>query len=186
MDDERIVALFWARDERAIAAAADAYGGYCHALARNILGSEEDAQECVNDTLLRAWNAIPPERPERMGAYLAVITRNAAFRRWREQRADKRGGGVFEAVLDELEGVASGAETVEQAVDAQELTRAIEAFLRTQPRETRQMFLCRYFYADGVGEIAKRLGRSEGSVSVTLYRTREKLRSYLKKEGFSV
>ena len=186
MEDEAIVALFWQRDERAVAAAADKYGAYCSAIARNILGSPEEAEECVNDTYLSAWNAMPPHRPARLATFLGKLTRNLAINRYKHLRADRRGGGNGAAVLEELEEVVSGGEDASAALDARELTAAIHEFLGALPAKKRGIFLCRYWYADPVAQIARRYGMKEGAVTVLLGRLRRQLKDFLTERGFSL
>jgi len=182
MDDARIIALYFARDEQAIDATAQKYGSYCAAIARNIL-IREDAEECVNDTWLRAWNAIPPHKPRIFSAFLAKITRNLALHRWHYNTAARRGGGETVLMLDELGSIVSDRDA-EQAVDRRALIRAINEILRQLPTQKRTMFLRRYWYFDSVGTIAKRFGMTENAVSVSLSRTRAKLREELEKRGF--
>ena len=186
MEDSRIVALYWARDEEALAATAEKYGSYCRTVAENILGCGEDAEECVNETWLRAWNAMPPQRPARLSAFLGKLTRNIAFNRCRHDNARKRGGGQADLVLEELAEVVSGGDTVEREMDYRELLRAIDGFLGKLPAEKRAIFLRRYWYFDSVSAIAVALGRSENQVSVTLHRLRRKLRDELLERGFTL
>jgi RNA polymerase sigma-70 factor (ECF subfamily) len=184
MDDASIVQLYWDRNEQAIPATADKYGAYCTAIAKNILGSDEDAEECVNDTYLNAWHAMPPHRPGVLSTFLGKITRNLSFNQYKRSRADKRGGGEVAAVLDELAECVSGKENVEQEFDRQELARAIDEFLGALPQDKRSIFLCRYWYTDSIADIAHRHGMKEGAVSMTLSRLRAKLRDYLSERGF--
>ena len=186
MDDAKIVGLYWARNEQAIPATADKYGGYCTSIARNILGSREDAEECVNDTYLHAWNSMPPHRPENLSTFLGKIVRNLSFNRYKHNTADKRGGGELPVVLDELAELVSGRDDVEQAVDQAELVRAIDAFLDTLSPEKRSIFISRYWYTDSVSEIAERHRMSGGAVSMVLKRLRLKLHSYLSERGFEL
>ena len=186
MEDREIVNLYWERNSNAIKETASKYGGYCKAIAKNILGNNEDAEECVNDTYLNTWNSIPPNRPNVLSTYLGKITRNLSFDRFRQRHADKRGGGEIELVLDELGECVSGADTVEQEVEKKELVRAINSFLDTLSQEKCNIFLCRYWYAIPVSEIATRFGMSEGNVSVTLTRIRIKLKNYLKERGYDL
>ena len=186
MEDKRIIELFWQRQERAIAAAKEKYGAYCTAIACNILGSYEDIEECLSDTWLRAWDSIPPQCPRDLRAFLARITRNLAFSHWRQIHAEKRGGGELPLVLDELSEVVSGRADVEKTIEQKELAAAIESFLDTLPERTRRIFVCRYWYADPVREIAKVHGMKENAVSMLLSRTREKLRKYLIERGFDL
>ena len=184
MEDAKIVQLYWDRDQSAIAQTAEKYGNYCTSIARNILGSREDAEECVNDTYMNAWNSIPPHHPHRLATFLGRITRNLSFNRYKRIHADKRGGGEVPAVLGELEECVSGENSVEQEVEYKELIKAIDAFLATLPSEQRKIFVCRYWYTDSVSTIAKRFGRRENTISMMLSRTRSKLQAYLVERGF--
>ena len=148
MEDREIVNLYWERNSNAIKETASKYGGYCKAIAKNILGNNEDAEECVNDTYLNTWNSIPPNRPNVLSTYLGKITRNLSFDRFRQRHADKRGGGEIELVLDELGECVSGADSVEQKVEKKELIRAINSFLDTLSQEKCNIFLCRYWCAN--------------------------------------
>ncbi len=186
MQDEKIVQLYWDRDEQAIGESSAKYGAYCSAIAGNILNSRTDAEECVNDTWLRAWNAMPPHWPVLLQAFLGKITRNLAFDRYKALRAQKRGGGQMDLVLDELAECVSGRDDPQDAWQAEELRREIDAFLLALPEEQQAIFLLRYWYADSVQAIAKRFGRSENSVSVALSRLRGKLKSHLHERGFEV
>jgi RNA polymerase sigma-70 factor (ECF subfamily) len=185
MDDRTIVQLYWDRDEQAIPATVDKYGSYCTAIAKNILGSKEDAEECVNDTYLHAWNAMPPHRPSVLSTFLGKITRNLSFNRYRHNTADKRGGGELPAVLDELTECVSGQDDTEQALNRQELVKAINDFLDALPPAKRSIFLCRYWYTDSISDIAHRHGMKEGAVSMTLSRLRASLHDYLLERGFA-
>lgn len=186
MEDSRIVELYWKRDADAIPATSEKYGGYCACIARNILGSEEDAEECVNDTWLGAWNSMPPHRPSVLSAFLGKITRNLSFNRRQRDRAEKRGGGELPLVLDELSECVSGNDSVEGEWDRKELLSAIDAFLDGLAPEKRMVFVCRYWYADSVGSIAARMGMTENHVSMTLTRLRRKLQEHLTKGGFEL
>lgn len=186
MEDSRIVQLYWDRDPRAIDASAEKYGLYCAAIAWNILGSTEDAEECVNDTWLHAWGSMPPQRPRVLSAFLGRITRNLSLNRYKGRAAQKRGGGELPAVLEELAECVSGGEDVEQAVDRQELAKAIHGFLAALPREKRELFICRYWYTESIPGLARRFGMKENAVSVALNRLRKKLRAYLTERGFEL
>ena len=163
MDDEKIVALYWDRNEQAVEETSAKYGSYCGQIARNILDSGPDAEECINDTWLHAWNAIPPQRPALLAVFLGRITRNLAFDRWRRNRSEKRGGGQIDLVLDELAECVSGADDPAHAVQAQ-----------------------RYWYADSVRTIARRFAMSENNVSVMLSRLRGKLKTQLHERGYDL
>ena len=184
MDDAKIVQLYFDRDEQAIPATADKYGNYCTSIAENILGNHEDAEECVNDTYLNTWNAIPPHRPQMLSTFLGKIVRNLAFNRYKHNTADKRGGGELSAVLDELVGCVSGNEDVEQAYEYKELVAAINDFLSALPAEKRNIFVCRYWYTDSISDIAARYDMTYATVSMMLNRLRTKLHNYLIERGY--
>lgn len=186
MEDTKIVQMYWDRDPDAIVHTADKYGAYLRTIAVNIIGSHEDAEECVNDTYLRAWNAMPPHKPQVLSAFLGKITRNLAFDRYKRRAADKRGGGEISAVLDELSELISDTEELEDALYEKELISAINVFLGTLSPDKRCIFVRRYWYADSVSDIAVRLGKKEGAVSMMLGRLRRQLRDYLTERGFPV
>lgn len=186
MEDAKIVQLYWDRDERAIPATADKYGSYCSSIAQNILGSREDAEECVNDTYLHAWNAMPPHRPAVLSTFLGKIVRNISLNRYKRNTADKRGGGELPMVLEELSDLVSGREDVEQEIDRQELAAAIHAFLDSLSPAKRCMFVSRYWYTDSISKIALRHGMKDSAVSMTLSRLRRKLHDELAERGFAL
>lgn len=186
MEDREIVELFWTRSEKAIAESNAKYGPYCFAVADNILNSKEDSMECVNDTWLRSWNVIPPKRPDKLKLFFAKITRNLSIDKVRRRTAQKRGMGNFETALNELEECISGDSFIDDALDKKLLSECIEAFLQSIARRDRQFFLRRYFFTEAVSDIAERFGVSENAVSVSLYRTRAKLKKHLEKEGFFI
>ena len=183
MDDTGIIDLYWARQERALDETERKYGGYCWTIAHNILRSREDTEECVNDTWLRAWNAMPPQRPAILSSFLGTITRNLSLDRYKAGRAGKRGGGRVVVALDELEACIPGKGDVEQILADAELARTIDRFLRKLPEKECCIFLRRYWYVDTTQEIARRYHMAEGTVKSTLHRTRKKLREYLEQEG---
>lgn len=185
MNDNEIVELFFQRNPDGIQAAQEKYGAYCLAVARNILGGEEDSQECLNDLWLRAWNAIPPQRPQFLAAFLGRIARNLALNRYKAKMAEKRGGGEAALSLEELaEYLPAGSEPQSEA-EAAEFSRVLSAFLRTEKEESRQVFLQRYFLCQPVGQIADHFGFSESRVKSMLLRTRTRLKHYLEREGWS-
>ena len=186
MEDPDIIQLYWDRDGQAIRAASDKYGHYCKTIARNILSSEQDAEECVNDAFLCAWNSIPPHRPEHLSAYLGRITRNLSFNRNKRDRAEKRGGGEIALVLDELTDCVSYTDTTEQALDRQELIKALNSFVRNLPDGKRNLFIRRYWYADPISAIANDYKMLPGTVSKTLERVRKQLKAYLTERGFEI
>ena len=186
MDDTKIVQLYWDRNEQAIPATANKYGNYCTSIAKNILGNHEDAEECVNDTYLNAWNSIPPHRPSILSAFLGKIVRNLSIKRYKHNTADKRGGGQATVVLDEIADFVSDTDNVEQEIDCKELVRAIDSFLDRLPSNKKSIFVCRYWYFDSISDIANRFGMTENNVSVMLNRLRLKLHNYLLERGFEL
>lgn len=186
MEDQQIIALYFDRDEQAIAATKEKYGGYCAAVAGNILDAPEDIEEVLSDTWLNTWNSIPPQKPENLKLYLARIARNLSFDRFRSQSREKRGGSQIILALEELSQCIPGSSHPGQALEAKELSAAINAFLSTLPRRDRVIFLRRYFYTQSFEEIAAAAGISQGAVRTSLSRTRKKLKHYLEKEGFDL
>ncbi|MCR4779501.1 MAG: sigma-70 family RNA polymerase sigma factor [Ruminiclostridium sp.] len=186
MNDSKIIGLYFARSESAIAETDKKYGGCCRSTAYGILGSREDSEECVNDTYLKVWNSIPPERPARLGAFVLRIVRNLALD-LRRRRNTLKGGSGFGAVgFDEVADFLPAPGSVEGEADRKAVLAAIEAFLLTLPKEKRVMFVRRYFYCSSYKEIADALLTTEDRVAVTLHRVREKLRGYLEKEGIGI
>lgn len=183
MTDADIVALYWARDEQAIAQTAQKFGAYCRKIAMNLLGSQEDAEECENDTWMAAWNSMPQNQAGQActlpGAHYPQPGTGPAGR----QNAKKRGGGQTETVLEELEFCLPAGDHTAQEVESAETARSISAFLRSQPEQARNIFIRRYWYCDATADIAKRYGIGESKVRVTLHRMRTKLKAYLEKEG---
>lgn len=184
VNDREIIQLYFNRDQSALSATAKKYGKYCTSIAKNILGSNEDAEECVNDTYLSAWNSIPPTRPTILSAFLGKITRNLAFNKYKHNHVMKRGSGEIAVVLDELAECVSGLDDVEQEIDRRELVAEINSFLDTLSPKKRNIFICRYWYSDSIPSIAKRYEMTESNVSVTLNRLRSKLKEYLSERGY--
>ncbi len=185
MTDTEIINLFFERSEQAIGALAEKHGGAAARVARNILGSEQDVEECVNDTYLAVWNAIPPHRPSPLRTFVCKIARNLAAKRYHANTAEKR-NSRYDLALDELEETLAGSGGAEEALEAKELAAAINGFLGTLRRDDRVLFLRRYWYAEPVKDLAEAAHTTPNSVTVRLFRIREKLRHYLKKEGFPV
>ena len=182
MEDQKIIELYWSRNEEAIRQTADRYGQYCYAIAYNILSVREDSEECVNDTYLDAWNSMPPHKPTVLSAFLGKITRRIAIDRWRQAHAQKRGGGEMPLVLEELHAcVGSGDPATE--MEFEELKSQIREFLQGLPERDRGIFLRRYFYVEEIPAIARRYMLRQSNVRLILSRTRQKLREYLEKEG---
>lgn len=186
MKDAAIVQLYWERNEQAIPATARKYGNYCTAIAKNILGNREDAEECVNDTYLSAWNAMPPHKPANLSTFLGKLVRNLSFNRYRRNTTLKRGGGELPAVLEELSEVVSGRDDVDTSFHRAELTDAIDGFLNRLSPQKRGIFIRRYWYTERVSDIAARYGMKEGAVSMTLNRLRHQLRRELSERGFDL
>ena len=183
MEDTQIIDLYWARDEQAITESQRSYGAYCHSIAFHILYDRDDADECVNDTWLRAWNAMPPKRPGRLSLFLGTITRNLSLDRWKGKHTMKRGNGEMMLALDELAECVPDGRSTEEAVEASELERLINEFLHTLPERDCNVFLRRYWYVEEYSEIAFRYGMNLNTVKTSLFRTRARLKSFLEKEG---
>ena len=182
LDDDKIVALFYARKEEAIVELAKKYGGICTCVAKNILSDARDTEECVNDAYLGAWNTIPPQNPNPLLTYICRIVRNLAINRYHANSAVKR-NSIYDISLEEVLDCFTLSFSPEDQMDAKETAQFINAFLGTLDKENRMIFVSRYWYSDSIEEIAKVFGISKHNVSVRLSRTREKLRKYLLKEG---
>ena len=184
--DEEIVALYWSRNEEAIRQTADTLGHYCYTVAYNILGNTEDAEECVNDTYLALWNAIPPARPASLKHFVTRILRNLALNRYKEQNRDKRGGGQVPLVLEELSEVVSDTEDIPADYARQELLKSISVFLRGCSARDRGIFLDRYVRLESTEALSARYRVKEAQVLLILSRTRKKLKAHLEKEGYTL
>lgn len=183
MEDSKIISLFWKRDESAIAETDKKYGSFCYTIAYRILSSYEDSKECVNDTWHNAWNAIPPEKPGKLQYFLACITRNLALDRYGYNTAQKRNPNLELAIDEYWECIPNKEAPIEDTLILKEL---INSFLGSLDKRTRIIFLRRYWYALSVQDIAKGMNLTPSYVSVTLHRTRAKLKAHLEKEGVSV
>lgn len=186
MDDQQIVELYWRRDEAAIFATETKYGRYCRRIAANILADNQDAEECVNDTWLSAWNSMPPHRPFHLPGFLGKITRSLAVDAVRSHSAQKRGGGTYQMALEELTDCVPTVPGADEVAEDRELVEIINRFLRTLSERDCNIFLRRYWYVDSLENIARRYGLKENTVKTCLFRTRSKLRAYLEKEGIRV
>ena len=186
MEDSRIIALYFARDEEAITATREKYGPYCASIAGKILDNAEDIEEVLSDTWLKTWNAIPPQRPDNFKLYLARIARNLSFDRFRSQTCEKRGGSQVILALEELSACVPSLSHPGQILEAKELSAAINRFLTTLPKRDRVIFLRRYFYTQSFDQIANHCGISQSAVRTALSRTRKKLKHHLEKEGFDL
>lgn len=183
MEDSQIIRLFFARDETAITETEKKYGKYCYKIAFNILLNDPDAEECVNDTYLKAWNAIPPQRPDRFGAWLGRVVRNIALDLWNKNHRKKRYAGM-EKLLDELEDCIPSPVTVEHEMEEKELSRFINAWLALLPDDERILFVRRYWKGERLKELAKAYGLSSGKMAKRMYRLRQDLKKKLEKEGY--
>jgi RNA polymerase sigma-70 factor (ECF subfamily) len=184
MRDEQIIELYWARDEGAIAESGARYGAYCGSIAMNILVNREDADECVNDTWLHAWEAMPPHRPNALAAFFGRITRNLAITRYRANRAQKRYSGMTE-LLSELDDCVPSGDSTERSVERGLLTTAINNWLDTLGADDRALFVRRYWYGDALKTLAKESGVTQNQLAQRMLRLRKRLKTALEREGFS-
>lgn len=185
MEDSKIILLFFARSEQAIAELSNKYGKLCTKIANNILGNPQDAEECVNDAYLGAWNTIPPQKPNPLQAYICKIVRNIAIAKYHANTAQKR-NSQYDIALEELEFCLFSPETPESNLQAKELSHLLNRFLDTLDPHSRVMFVQRYWYSDSVADIANTFHMRPNTVSVQLSRIRNKLRKFLMKEGYCV
>lgn len=194
MESLKIIEMLLKRDEKAISELEIHYGNYCKTIAKNILSDDEDVKECLNDTLLNTWNSIPPNKPDNLLTYVGKIMRNNAINKLKYNTAEKRGSGEYTVVLDEVSEIISSDNNagnksyspVENVVEKKELVRIINEFLSMLSRETRVIFVKRYWYFSSIKEIANEMGVTESKVKMTLKRTQEKLKDYLQKEGIKL
>ena len=186
MEDMEIVELFWQREESAVSQVEKLYGNYCAGIVRSILPSDQDVEEVLSDTWLRAWKSIPPQRPRYLRLYLARIARNLALDRYRSQNRQRRGGTEMELALEELSHCVPASNGVEETVAAEELRRCIQLFLESLSHRERSIFVRRYFYVENAETIAAHFHMREGNVRTILTRTRKKLKQYLQKEGYDL
>lgn len=185
MEDSQIIILYFERDEAAILETEAKYGAYCRGIARNILSIEADADECVNDAYLQAWNSIPPQRPGKLGAWLGRVVRNIAFNLWKKNRRQKRCAGM-EQLLSELEDCIPSPITVERELEEQELTEVINTWLASLPKNDRILFMRRYWNGETVATLAQESGTSPANMAKRMYRLRQKLKFKLEQEGYSL
>ncbi len=183
MEDTQIIDLYFSRSENAIKATESKYGQYCKTIANNILCNINDSEECVNDTYLQTWNSIPPTRPNNFKAFLARITRNLSLNKLKSKNTNKRKISEYSLAYDELENMLSTAQTTDAYVDEIFLKNLLDEFLETLSKESRMIFIGRYWYFDSISEISKKLKISESKTKMSLLRTRNSLKDYLQKEG---
>ena len=182
MDDLKLLDLFWNRDENAVCEMDIKYESYCRKIAMNILSLHEDAEECVSDTWLKAWESIPPERPKNLKAWLGKVVRNTALTMWQRNHTKKRYGGM-ELMLDELAEIIPSAENTESTIDAHYLGMVISGWLRELTPEDRMLFVRRYWYGYSVKELSAESGISEGNLAQKMYRLRKDLKGKLERAG---
>ena len=185
MQDSKIIDLFFERSEQAITELSLKYDKLCKKISINILGNEEDALECINDSYLGVWNTIPPTKPDNLKYYLCRIVRNNALKKYHNNTAIKR-NSYYDIALQELEECISDNNSVEKELASSEITRLIDEFLSMQKQENRIIFTRRYYFGDSVGDIAVRMGMSENNISVRLGRMRKALKNHLEKEGVKI
>lgn len=183
MEDKQIIDLFWNRSQNAISETAKKYEKYCYYIAFNILHSREDSEECVNDTYLKAWENIPPQRPEKLSVFLGKITRNLSINRFKHKTAKKRGEGQYVIALEELQECIPSMTSVEKDMEEKALVDVFNRFLEGLPIEKRKIFMRRYWYFSQVKDIASEYSMSESKVKMSLMRTRGELKEFLEKEG---
>lgn len=186
MNDEKILELYLERSEEAIKETEKAYGRYCHYIAYTILHSDEDAEEMVNDTWLKAWQVIPPQKPNPFKGFLGQITRRLSINRLEAYTAEKRGSGQYALTLDELAECIPSEESGEDIANVAALTDILNRFLRALPLDARRVFIRRYWYTASVSEIASAFSMSESKVKSMLHRTRGRLKAVLEKEGYDL
>lgn len=182
MDDKQIIKMYFERDEQAITATADKYSEFCRTIAFNILNSNEDCEEAINDTWLRVWNNIPPERPKSLPAYLVTIIRNISLDIYRKKYSKKRIGNVMSTTLDEISEMLPATINIEDQIEKKEVLTRINSFLETLPKKQRILFIRRYYYFDSIKDIAGKYNLSESYITVNLTRVRKKLANYLERE----
>ncbi len=184
MTDEKIIELFWYKNEQAISETRTKYGKYCYTIAYNILRDREDSLECENDTYLGVWNAIPPARPAYFPAFIGKIARNLSLKRLRAGQARKRAGEALS--FDELSDCIPDGESIERELETQKLAGIIDSFLSSLDECEQRIFVCRYFFSDSIRDISLYFGFSQSKVKMILFRARQKLRAHLEREGVFV
>ncbi len=182
MHDKEIISLYFDRDERAIEYTEQKYRAYCRSIADKVLHNAEDDEECLNDVWLVVWNSIPPNNPPSLATYIGRITRNISVRRLRYINRKKRGKELT-VYIEELNEAVPTENGIEEALESQSLREVLESFLKSQSKQNRNIFVCRYYYLDSIADIATRFGMTENQVKLRLFRLRNKLKNYLEKEG---
>ena len=186
MEDNEIIQHFWDRNESAVRESLQKFGSYCRSIAKGILNNHEDSEDCVNEALMRAWESIPPKKPQSLCAFLGRITKNIALDRIRASKSVKRGSGELALVYEELDEIIADAKSVEDTMERKEMMSAISSFLRKSKENDRRVFVLRYWYCRSIDDISRELGIKEENIYVILSRTRIKLRDHLRREGYDV
>lgn len=186
MEDNQIIDLYWKRSEDAISQTALKYGRYCHTIAYNILHNDEDSEECVNDTYLKAWGIIPPRRPKVLSTFLGKITRNLSLDKYRYYTAEKRCASGLTLALEELSDCVPGSGSEDQVIADMLLVDLLNRFLSSLPSEHRKIFMRRYWYVSEIREIAEDYGMTESKVKMSLLRSRNRLKELMEKEGVAL
>lgn len=186
LEDNAIIDLYWRRSETAIEETQKKYSKYCNYISYNILHNEEDSEECVNDTYLRAWNALPPNRPNCLATFLGKITRNLSLNKFKKYTTEKRGMGQFQIALSELDEVIPDKSNVESIIERKELLELLNKFLEDLPLQKRDMFVQRYWYLMPIKTMSLHLGISESQIKVTLHRIRKDLKTYFESKGVTL
>lgn len=186
MEDAEIIRLYEERDQQAISRSQERYGGYCYSIGYNILYSKEDTEECVNETWLKAWNAIPPQKPGKLSVFLGSITRNLALDRYKGRKRIKRGGGEFPQILEELDECVPDRSTTDEEIDRKLLGEILSGFVASLSEQDRAVFLSRYWYAMPIKSISEKFSLNENTVKSVLFRSRSKLKKRLEEEGITV
>ena len=184
MEDAKIIELYNARSELAVAETERKFGKMLFSIAMNILSNREDSEETVNDTYGKAWSSIPPQKPDFLGAWLGIITRNLSISRFRMNKAQKRSG--IETMLSELEECIPSSENIETESESKEITAAINRWLETLKKEERILFLRRYWFSDSIAELAEKVKIPPKKLSSKMFRLRKSLKEFLEKEGIAL
>lgn len=184
MNDLSIIELYFARDEEAIKQTDIKYGKLCHSIAYNVLNNNEDSEECVNDTYIGVWNAIPPTRPNNLMAFVCKITRNLSLKRFEVQTRQKRSQEMLVSI-EELVDILPD-ENIASSVSDEDIGKVISRFLRNEKDEIRNVFVRKYYFFDSISDIALRYSFTESKVKNMLYHTRTKLKDYMMKEGIEL
>ena len=182
LEDSKIIELFFDRSEEAITELSEKYGQVCKSVAENILNNQLDSEECVNDAFLAVWNTIPPQKPEHLLSYVCRIVRNLAIKKYHANTAQKR-NSIYDVALDEIKECFPSSVSVEDEIESVEFSKEIDRFLESMDKQSRILFVRRYYYSDSIEELSELFRTSKHNISVRLSRIRKQLKNYLIKEG---